>query len=543
MRDWLLLRQYVEEGSNRAFDEIVARYGKLVYSASLREAGDPELAQDVFQTVFIILARKAPRLKRGVVLSGWLYRTARLASREVIREEMRRTAREEKAAAMNEAQRLEADAAWQKVDPILPDALDTLSERDRNLILLRFFQEMSLREAGEELGLSENAARMRVSRSLAKMRKFLERRGAALSVTALAALLAERAARTEPPQEVLQFLAQAVGSDAFPSSSAIPLTPIAKGVLQQMLHFQIKRLSLAAGAVTVVLGAAVFAAHIVVAQQSRVVHKGDIGPVALVRQYLTARAAANAGASYSLLSSASRKQMPASTYDHWQEISRSAPGDMPLALMAFLADGKNASKANYQITGPERANPEIVDVAGSLPNAKPILIKVVTAWDDTDHARRIDLMQTFVTTDPALAEAAKTTASATASMSNLRQLDLAIIQYAAQTGRFPDAGRWMDEILPFVTGPVLFRDPADPNQRPYGYAYNRALSGVTSSQVHSPSGTVLLFESTLGTKNGASLDATLPDPGPVDGRTGIAFVDGHVEMIADSDRQKLLWQP
>jgi DNA-directed RNA polymerase specialized sigma24 family protein len=75
MGDEQLLHAYARERSESAFGELVARQVDCVYSTALRVLnGDTHLAQDVAQTVFIDLARKAGSLGGGVVLTGWLHR-------------------------------------------------------------------------------------------------------------------------------------------------------------------------------------------------------------------------------------------------------------------------------------------------------------------------------------------------------------------------------------------------------------------------------------------------------------------------------------
>src|SRR3970040_1530009 len=93
-----LLAQYAESGSETAFRELVTRYVDLVYSAAVRLVnGDTHLAEDVTQTVFTNLARKARTLSREVMLGVWLHRSACFAARNALRGERRRQARERRA--------------------------------------------------------------------------------------------------------------------------------------------------------------------------------------------------------------------------------------------------------------------------------------------------------------------------------------------------------------------------------------------------------------------------------------------------------------
>src|SRR5438445_9720749 len=99
--DQQLLQQYARERSESAFGELVTRHIDLVYSAALRVVnGDAHFAQDVTQTVFIDLARKARSLPRGVVLAGWLHRHTCYAAATAVRTERRRRTREQTAMEM-----------------------------------------------------------------------------------------------------------------------------------------------------------------------------------------------------------------------------------------------------------------------------------------------------------------------------------------------------------------------------------------------------------------------------------------------------------
>src|SRR4051794_4778168 len=200
MNDLQLLRRYADEGSDEAFRELVAQHLQLVYSTALRiVAGDTHLAQDVTQTVFTDVARKAATLARGVVLGGWLYRHTCFTASKAVRTERRHKHREKEAAAMSALNDNPGpDIAWQQIAPLLDDAMNRLGARDRDAIVLRYFERRDLRTLGLALGTSEDAAQKRVARAVEKLRALLVRRGAALSTTALAAGLAGVAAQAAP---------------------------------------------------------------------------------------------------------------------------------------------------------------------------------------------------------------------------------------------------------------------------------------------------------------------------------------------------------
>ena len=197
MDDHQLLRQFVVHNSQDAFALLTKRYLSLVYSVCRRELDDAEAAEDVTQAVFLILARKAPMLRRSVVLSGWLFQTARFAAKNARLQAQRRKAYEQKAAeAMDDSDR--GEALWAEIEPVLNQSLAALGEGERDCILLRFFQGLSFADAGAALGLSEEATRKRVTRALDKMRRFFEKQGVVIPAVTLAALLTAHAAKAVP---------------------------------------------------------------------------------------------------------------------------------------------------------------------------------------------------------------------------------------------------------------------------------------------------------------------------------------------------------
>jgi RNA polymerase sigma factor (sigma-70 family) len=195
--DRQLLSEFVERRSDAAFAEIVARHADLVYSAALRQTGEPESAREVAQAVFADLARKAATLSADVVLAGWLYRGARFAALGHLRAERRRQARETQAMQLLGAN-TESDSEWRQLEPMLDEAMASLDDPERDAVLLRFFQRLDLRSVGAAFGVSEDAAQKRVSRALDKLREFFLRRGVAVSLAALAAGLLANAIQAAP---------------------------------------------------------------------------------------------------------------------------------------------------------------------------------------------------------------------------------------------------------------------------------------------------------------------------------------------------------
>jgi len=215
-----LLAEYAATGSETSFRELVSSYLGLVYSAALRLVdGDAHLAQDIAQTVFADLARKARSLPPDVMLGGWLHRHTCFVASNTLRAERRRLDRERQAVAMNTPEDHSAENLAQ-LAPVLDEAINELGAEDRTAILLRFFEQHDFRSIGTALGNSEEAARKRVDRALEKLQGLLRRRGVVLSVTLLGSTLATHAVSAAPTGLALTISTAALAGAATATTTA-----------------------------------------------------------------------------------------------------------------------------------------------------------------------------------------------------------------------------------------------------------------------------------------------------------------------------------
>jgi RNA polymerase sigma factor (sigma-70 family) len=216
--DNALLARWLQTDSENDFAELVQRHLGMVHSAALRVVnGDQHLAEDITQTVFADLARKARSLRDRPSLAGWLHTSARYAAMTLLRGEHRRRQREHEALSMQPTLS-PATTDWAELRPVIDGAVGDLSAKDREALLLRYFENRSHREIGELLGLNDNAARMRVERALDKVRRLLAKRGVTSSASGLAAALLAHATLGATSLTAAQITATALTTVAAGSS-------------------------------------------------------------------------------------------------------------------------------------------------------------------------------------------------------------------------------------------------------------------------------------------------------------------------------------
>ena len=217
-----LMRDYARSRSDASFERLVERFGGLVFGTAMRKMGSREMSEEVTQSVFAALARKAGKVKPDH-LAGWLHRATTLEAAKMLRSELRHRRRKE--ALMNITHEPRGgdgpgDAVWQEVRPILDEAIDKLPEGDRRVVFLRYFQNLSLKDIAREIGKSEAATQKQSQRAVRKLSRLLSVRGVTFPAATLAAGLGAQLAIPLPPAVAATLAPAALATTASATTGA-----------------------------------------------------------------------------------------------------------------------------------------------------------------------------------------------------------------------------------------------------------------------------------------------------------------------------------
>jgi len=171
--DSQLLVEALRNGSAAAFEQVYFAEKNRVFGLLLRLSGDSHVAADLFQNVWVKLARYAPRLHDGTNLRAWLHT---VAHREYL--SYRRAQVVDLSRFLAWGRHVEATArsfaATHETDE-LEAALEALSERDRQVLLMVGVAELESTEAASALGITDVAFRQRLARARQRLAAELER--------------------------------------------------------------------------------------------------------------------------------------------------------------------------------------------------------------------------------------------------------------------------------------------------------------------------------------------------------------------------------
>lgn len=241
LTDAELLAQFRASRANEAFAEIVARHGRSVLRTCRRLIKDIQDAEDAAQATFLVLLQQTDRVNRP--LGVWLHEVAWHTAYNLVRARIRRYRREQQAAQspvtipMAQAThdlRDELDAALRR----LPGAL-------REAVILRYLEGRQQDEAARLAGCPQGTLARRSMEGLNRLREVLLRRGAVLSVAAIAAFMAEEAAAAAPAKTLAGL--GMLSASTVPASVAL----LADGASKAIFWAKVKAYALVTSLVTV----------------------------------------------------------------------------------------------------------------------------------------------------------------------------------------------------------------------------------------------------------------------------------------------------
>jgi len=163
----------VLQGDTEAFAQIVDRYNVQVYNLMYRYSGSPEDAADMTQEVFCRIFERLNRYQRRNHFFSWSYTLALNYAKDWSRK--KRNRRRTLAEFSLEAGNNQAGSAHRPMEEgrktaSLNAALETLPDDRREMVLLRYRHERSIKELAEIFDLSESAVKMRLHRALEDLR-------------------------------------------------------------------------------------------------------------------------------------------------------------------------------------------------------------------------------------------------------------------------------------------------------------------------------------------------------------------------------------
>jgi RNA polymerase sigma factor (sigma-70 family) len=248
--DAQLLARYAESGDSDAFAVIVERHGTMVLGVCQRVLVNSHDAEDAFQAVFVVLARKAGTVCWRDSAGPWLHEVAHRIARRARARAGCRAAHERRAADMRPTD-TRAEPAWADLRDVLDDELGRLPAKYRAPLLLCYVEGKSNEAAAAQLGWPAGTVKSRLSRGRELLRNRLARRGLALAAETLVLLVAQNAAASVPAamtDTVIQA-ASAVAAGHAVGGLTGPAAALAQGALRTMWLTKLRNIA----AVTVML--------------------------------------------------------------------------------------------------------------------------------------------------------------------------------------------------------------------------------------------------------------------------------------------------
>jgi RNA polymerase sigma factor (sigma-70 family) len=226
-----LLSRFVSGSDQDAFAELLRRHGPMVLGVGRRVLANDNDAEDVLQATFLLLARQATSIRRRESIGCWLHGVAHRLALKTRVQDARRRARERRAADLRRRE-TPAAVAWSELQALLDEVLRGLPEKYRWPLVLCCLEGKSQAEAAAQLRCPLGTLCSRLGRGRQLLRRRLNRRGLALSASALAIALEASAAAAALPGKLTAATTAAVAEHLAGKGAGTVRPPVAALVEQ-----------------------------------------------------------------------------------------------------------------------------------------------------------------------------------------------------------------------------------------------------------------------------------------------------------------------
>jgi RNA polymerase sigma factor (sigma-70 family) len=245
--DTELLRRFLEDREEAAFEALVQRHGPMVLSLCRYLVHNSADAEDAFQATFLVLVRRAASIRKPELLGNWLYGVAYRVAARARAQAARRRAREKREVEMIAPEPLWESNEWR---PVLHEELKHLPEKYRAPIVLCYLQGMTNEEAAKLLAWPIGTVKGRLARARELLRKRLVRRGVTLTASALVAALTPCTTSAAVPLALLDSTVRSAmllaAGHVATAGISVSVAALTKGVLHTMF---LTRLTMVCGMV------------------------------------------------------------------------------------------------------------------------------------------------------------------------------------------------------------------------------------------------------------------------------------------------------
>jgi RNA polymerase sigma factor (sigma-70 family) len=259
--DFQLLDCFIVHRDEASFATLVQRYAGTVWRVCRRVLRQDQDAEDAFQAVFFLLARKATSIRKPEAVGSWLYGVAYRTAMRAKRSTNRRQEQEQQAAEAMPEQPPGNQAAFRELQQILDEEVHRLGEKYRVPFVLCCLEGLTKAEAARELGWKEGTVSGRVTRARQQLQKRLARRGVTLSAVLTAVTLTQNLASASAPPLLLHTTVEALAGKAAASLSP-KVVALGNALLHSIVAAKIKAALAVVLALTTLLAGAGLAHHL-----------------------------------------------------------------------------------------------------------------------------------------------------------------------------------------------------------------------------------------------------------------------------------------